>query len=250
MSWTRRINHPSEVVNVGDEVEVVVLEINKDKQEISLGMKQTEVNPWDRGPEVPAGHRRRGHRPQPHQLRRVHRDRRRHRRPAARLRHELDQEGQPSVRDAQEGRGIKCVVLSVDQEKMRIGPGPQADDRGSVAPGRPRALPAGHGRPGKVTKITNFGVFVELEPDLEGLLHVSELADHKVENPQDEVKIGQELDVKILRVDTSSARSACRRSGLIGPVGRVRNAAVVWAKKWVAASATSRCRVVRSNSAG
>ena len=47
MSWTKRINHPSEVVNVGDEVEVVVLDINKDKQEISLGMKQTEVNPWD-----------------------------------------------------------------------------------------------------------------------------------------------------------------------------------------------------------
>lgn len=55
---------------------------------------------------------------------------------------------------------------------------------------------------GKVTKITNFGVFVELEPDLEGLLHVSELADHKVENPQDEVQLGQEVDVKILRVDT------------------------------------------------
>jgi small subunit ribosomal protein S1 len=55
---------------------------------------------------------------------------------------------------------------------------------------------------GKVTKITNFGVFVELEQDLEGLLHVSELADHKVENPQDEVKIGDEIDVKILRVDT------------------------------------------------
>jgi len=55
---------------------------------------------------------------------------------------------------------------------------------------------------GKVTKITNFGVFVELEPELEGLLHVSELADHKVENPQDEVQSGQEVDVKILRVDT------------------------------------------------
>ena len=54
---------------------------------------------------------------------------------------------------------------------------------------------------GKVTKITNFGVFVELEPDLEGLLHVSELADHKVEDPHDEVKVGAEIEVKILRVD-------------------------------------------------
>lgn len=54
---------------------------------------------------------------------------------------------------------------------------------------------------GHVTKITNFGVFVELEDDLEGLLHISELADHKVENPQDVVKQGQEVEVKILRVD-------------------------------------------------
>jgi small subunit ribosomal protein S1 len=55
---------------------------------------------------------------------------------------------------------------------------------------------------GTVTKITNFGVFVELENDLEGLLHVSELADHKVEDPHDEVQIGQKLQVKILRVDS------------------------------------------------
>jgi small subunit ribosomal protein S1 len=54
---------------------------------------------------------------------------------------------------------------------------------------------------GKASKITNFGVFVELEEDLEGLLHISELADHKVESPQDVVAIGDELEVKILRVD-------------------------------------------------
>ena len=54
---------------------------------------------------------------------------------------------------------------------------------------------------GKVTKITNFGVFVELEDDLEGLLHISELADHKVENPHDVVKMDEEVEVKILRVD-------------------------------------------------
>jgi small subunit ribosomal protein S1 len=59
---------------------------------------------------------------------------------------------------------------------------------------------------GKVTKITNFGVFVELEDDLEGLLHISELADHKVENPQDVVGQGEEIDVKILRVDTSDRK--------------------------------------------
>jgi small subunit ribosomal protein S1 len=59
---------------------------------------------------------------------------------------------------------------------------------------------------GKVTKLTNFGVFVELEEELEGLLHVSEMADHKVENPQDIVKVGDEVEVKILRVDTDERK--------------------------------------------
>jgi len=57
-----------------------------------------------------------------------------------------------------------------------------------------------------VTKVTNFGVFVELEPGLEGLLHVSELADHKVENPEEIVKPGQELEVKVLRVDADDRK--------------------------------------------
>ena len=57
MSWTRRLTHPSEMVNLGDEIEVVVLNINKEKQEISLGIKQTETNPWERGlAEVSGGH--------------------------------------------------------------------------------------------------------------------------------------------------------------------------------------------------
>ena len=59
---------------------------------------------------------------------------------------------------------------------------------------------------GTVARKTDFGVFVELESDLEGLLHISELADHKVENPQDVVKIGDEVDVKILRVDTADRK--------------------------------------------
>ena len=59
---------------------------------------------------------------------------------------------------------------------------------------------------GTVTKITNFGVFVELEQELEGLLHISELADHKVENPHDVVKAGDEVDVKILRVDKADRK--------------------------------------------
>ena len=98
MSWTKRINHPSELVQIGDKIEVVVLRIDKDKQEISLGMKQTQSNPWDQVAEIPAQHRDRRDRPQPHQLRRVHRNRGRHRRPPAHLRHVLDPQDRPSQR--------------------------------------------------------------------------------------------------------------------------------------------------------
>jgi small subunit ribosomal protein S1 len=64
---------------------------------------------------------------------------------------------------------------------------------------------------GKVTKITNFGVFVGLEDGLEGLLHISELADHKVENPEEVVKVGEEIEVKILRVDTEERKIGLSR---------------------------------------
>ena len=64
---------------------------------------------------------------------------------------------------------------------------------------------------GKVTKLTNFGVFVELEPGLEGLLHISELADHKVESPEEVVKVGDEIEVKILRVDRGERKIGLSR---------------------------------------
>ncbi len=96
---------------------------------------------------------------------------------------------------------VKCVVLSVDQEKMRVALGTKQLTEDPWIHAIPSTYIPGQIVKGKVTKITNFGVFVELEQDLEGLLHVSELADHKVENPHDEVKIGAEIEVKILRVD-------------------------------------------------
>src|SRR5258708_9878228 len=67
---------------------------------------------------------------------------------------------------------------------------------------------------GKVTKLTNFGVFVELEPGLEGLLHISELADQKVESPEEVVKVGDEIEVKVLRVDASDRKIGLSRKRL------------------------------------
>jgi small subunit ribosomal protein S1 len=78
-------------------------------------------------------------------------------------------------------------------------------------PGRYRP---GEVKKGKVTKLTNFGVFVELEPGLEGLLHISELADSKVESPEDVVKVGDELEVKVLRVDTADRKIGLSRRRL------------------------------------
>jgi small subunit ribosomal protein S1 len=210
MSWTRRINHPSELVNAGDEVDVVILEIDKNKQEISLGMKQTEVNPWELVAEkYPPGALIEG------EVRNLANY-------GAFIEIEPGIDGLLHVSDMSwtkkithpnealtKGDLVKCVVLDVDQEKQRISLGVKQLTEDPWVSLIPEHYRPGMVVRGKVTKITNFGVFVELEEDLEGLLHISELADHKVENPQEVVKQGEEVDVKILRVD-----SADRKIGL------------------------------------
>jgi small subunit ribosomal protein S1 len=202
MSWTRRVNHPSELVQPQQEVDVVVLEINKEKQEISLGMKQTEVNPWELVSEkYPKGTVIEG------TVRNLANY-------GAFVEIEPGIDGLLHVSDIswtkkvthpnevfKKGDKIQCVVLDVDQEKQRVALGLKQLTEDPWLHAIPEHYKPGMVVRGKVTKITNFGVFVELEQDLEGLLHISELADHKVENPQDVVKAGEEVDVKILRVD-------------------------------------------------
>ena len=213
MSWTKRISHPSELVQIDDEIEVVVLGINKEKQEISLGMKQTQENPWDtRRRPLSARQRRQGHGPQPDQLRRLHRDRGRHRRPAARQRHVVDPQDQPSQRDGREGPGGRVPRALGRSGAPPHRPGPEAADRRSLgAPTSPASTSPARSSRAPVTKITNFGVFVGLENGLEGLLHISELADHKVENPEEVVKVGEEIEVKILRVDADERKIGLSR---------------------------------------
>jgi small subunit ribosomal protein S1 len=96
---------------------------------------------------------------------------------------------------------VECVVLSVDQEKKRIALGLKQLSDDPWASDIPARYHIGDSVPGNVTKITNFGVFVELEPGLEGLLHISELADHKVDNPEEIVKVGQRVEVRIIKID-------------------------------------------------
>ena len=111
----------------------------------------------------------------------------------------------------EKGQRIRCQVLNVDQERKRIALGLKQlkeDPWETDIPGR---YEPGEVVRGKVTKLTNFGVFVELEPGLEGLLHISELADHKVESPEEVVKVGDEIEVKILRVDRAERKIGLSR---------------------------------------
>jgi small subunit ribosomal protein S1 len=99
------------------------------------------------------------------------------------------------------GQEIECKVLSVDQQRRRIALGlkqMQDDPWTADIPDRYKVDDVVHGT---ITKITNFGVFVGLEDGLEGLLHISELSDDKVENAEELVQVGDPIDVKILRVD-------------------------------------------------
>jgi len=219
MSWTKRINHPSELVQIGDQIEVQVLNINQDKQEISLGMKQVQPNPWDQVAE---------RYPQGTVISGTVRNLTNY---GAFIEIEEGIDGLLHVSDmswvrkvshpsevVQKGQKVTCVVLNVDQERKRVALGlkQMANDpwEGDI-PGR---YTPGMVVKGKITKLTNFGVFVELEPGLEGLLHISELSDDKVENPEELVKVGDEVEVKVLRVDTKDRKIGLSRKDLHGGV--------------------------------
>jgi small subunit ribosomal protein S1 len=217
MSWTKRINHPSELVQIGDQIEVQVLNINQEKQEISLGMKQVQPNPWDQvAGRYPPGTIISG------TVRNLTNY-------GAFIEIEEGIDGLLHVSDmswvrkvshpsevVQKGQKVTCVVLNVDQERKRVALGlkQMANDpwEGDI-PGR---YTPGLVVKGKVTKLTNFGVFVELEPGLEGLLHISELSEDKVENPEELLKVGEEVEVKVLRVDTKDRKIGLSRRDLHG----------------------------------
>ena len=216
MSWTKRVNHPTELVNPGDEVDVVVLGINKEKQEISLGMKQAQSNPWD---EVAAKY------PPGATVSGTVRNLTNYgafielEEGVDGLLHVSDMSWTRKISHANEllkkGDPISCQVISVDQERKRIALGLKQLAGDPWETTIPEKYQPGSQVIGKVTKITNFGVFVELEPELEGLLHVSELSDQKVENPETFVKVGQELDVRILRIDSNDRKIGLSRRSTV-----------------------------------
>jgi small subunit ribosomal protein S1 len=220
MSWTKRINHPSELVQIGDKIEVVVLGINKEKQEISLGMKQTQSNPWDQvAQKYPPGTMVEG------TVRNLTNY-------GAFIEIEEGIDGLLHISDMswtrkighpnevlEKGHRISCQVLNVDQERKRIALGLKQLRIDPWETDIPDRYKPNDVVKGKVTKLTNFGVFVELEPGLEGLLHISELADHKVDSPEEVVKVGDEIEVKILRVDRGERKIGLSRKKAHGKDG-------------------------------
>jgi small subunit ribosomal protein S1 len=191
---------------------VVVLKIDKDKHEISLGMKQTQDNPWDKvADRYPIGTLVEG------TVRNLTNY-------GAFIEIEEGIDGLLHVSDmswirkishpsevVEKGQQVKCKVLSVDQQRRRIALGLKQLEDDPWATDIPSRYQSGQVVKGTVTKLTNFGVFVGLENGLEGLLHISELADHKVENPEEIVKVGDEIEVKILRVDTEERKIGLSR---------------------------------------
>jgi small subunit ribosomal protein S1 len=201
MSWNKRIKHPSKLVAVGDTVEAIVLSVHKDARRISLGLKQTEPNPWklleekyNEGDiiegkvrnltsfgafvEVDEG--------------------------IDGLIHISDMSWNKKIKHPSEvikkGEIVKAVVLSIDRESQKLSLGLK-----QMTPNIWEQYfndhTVGDVVKGKIVRLTNFGAFVELAEGIEGLVHVSELNDKRVEDPQKEYSVGQELEMKILKMD-------------------------------------------------
>ena len=207
MSWVKRVNHPNELVQTGDEIQVSVLKIDRQGEQMSLGMKQTQDNPWDKVEETyPIGREING------RVRNLTNY-------GAFIELEEGIDGLLHVSDMswtrkishpsevlEKGQELSCKILAVDIERHRIALGLKQMNEDPWDSDIPNRYQTGQLIKGKITKITNFGVFVGLEDGLEGLLHISELSDDKVENPETLVSVGEEVEVKVLRVDTDERK--------------------------------------------
>ncbi len=208
MSWTKRFKHPSKMLNPGDMVDAVVLDIDPKAKRIALGMKQIEANPWTLlEDKYPIGSVIKG------QIRNVTDF-------GVFVGVEEGIDGLVHVSDIswterikhpgekyKKGDEVEAVVLNIDVENERFSLGIK-----QLTPDPWETLgerkPVGTRTRGKVMKVTDFGAFVEIEPGIEGLVHVSELREERVENPRDVVKEGDEVDVKLIDINTADRKVA------------------------------------------
>ncbi|MBE0576072.1 MAG: 30S ribosomal protein S1 [Desulfuromonadales bacterium] len=208
MSWTKRIKHPNKLLTVGDEVETLVLALDIPNRRISLGLKQIEPNPWEViGEKFPVGTIIEG------QVKNITDfgvfvgvdegiDG---------LVHISDISWTKRVKHPSEifkkGDTVKAVVLNIDRENERFSLGLK-----QLTPDPWEAIPVKYAPGtivrGKATSVTDFGVFLEIEEGIEGLIHVSELSQEKVESPKDFASVGDEFEAVVLNVDTVDRKIA------------------------------------------
>ena len=207
MSWTRRINHPSEIAAIGDSVEAIVLNINKEKEEISLSIKQVEKNPWTLIEEkYPPRTKIKG------RVRNLTNY-------GAFIEIEDGIDGLLHISDmswskkvahpseiVKKGDKIETIVLSVDKEKKRVSLGIKQLKDDPWKKEIPEKYSVGDIVKGKVTKIADFGAFLDLGDGLEGLLHISELSNKKIDNLEKIISIGDELDIKIIKMEPEARK--------------------------------------------
>ena len=201
ISWTKRVARASDVLTVGQDVDVVVLNVNREEQKIALGIRQTEENPWD-GVRMryPLGARVSG------KVRNLTSY-------GAFVELEEGIDGMVHVSDMswtrkinhpsevlKKGEEVAAVVLEVDPDNQRISLGikqAQEDPWSTIA----SRLKIGQMVKGKVTKLASFGAFVEIEEGIDGLVHISQISDDRVEKVKDVLKVGQEVEARIVRID-------------------------------------------------
>ncbi len=206
LSWTKRITRPSDVLTVGQELEAVVLGVNKEEQKISLGVRQLEPNPWD---EIE-------HRYQiGKQVKGTVRNMTAY---GAFVELEEGIDGMIHVSDMswtrkinhpsemiKKGDELDAVVIDIDKQNQRISLGMKQLDEDPW-----KAIEAqykiGDMVKGKVSKIASFGAFVALEGDIDGLVHISQIAEDRVDKIKDFLKIGQEIEARVIKVDKAERR--------------------------------------------
>jgi len=206
LSWTKRITRPSDVLNVGQEVEAIVLGVNKEEQKISLGVRQLETNPWDE-----IEHR--------YMIgKTVHGKVRNMTAYGAFVELEEGIDGMVHVSDLswtrkvnhpsemlKKGDDVEAVVIDIDKQNQRISLGIKQleDDPWKIIDQRYKI---GDLVTGKVTKLASFGAFVQLADDIDGLVHISQLSEDRVDKVKDILKIGQDVEARVIKVDRTERR--------------------------------------------
>lgn len=206
ISWTKRLARAADALNVGDEVEAVVLNVNKSEQKISLGIRQTEANPWDDvAAKYPIGSRVKG-------------SVRNFTNYGAFVELEEGVDGMIHVSDMswarkinhpneilKKGDEVEAVVLEVSPENQRISLGLKQAQEDPWA-GISNRYQIGQLIKGKVSKLASFGAFIELEEGVDGLVHISQISDDHVAKIRDVLQPGQEVEARVIKIDPVDRR--------------------------------------------